>query len=188
MLSYHEITALTVGGEGPFAFPSINAALEYVRELRRIGVAQPIAIRLTDDTYTLKSTLRIDSGVTGITIEPAGNKRVTILGGVEITGFEWDTYNGAKCLSAPLPDVCKAEDGGANFTDFYVNGARASFTRYPAEGYFYAEDVENHEGQLFSGSKWFIAAEGDIRDFKNIGRAQISFCHYWIDEHTPLES
>ena len=96
MLSYHEITALTVGGEGPFAFPSINAALEYVRELRRIGVAQPIAIRLTDDTYTLKSTLRIDSGVTGITIEPAGNKRVTILGGVEITGFGWDTYNGAK--------------------------------------------------------------------------------------------
>jgi len=188
MLSYHEITALTVGGEGPFAFPSIGAALEYVRELRRIGVAQPIAIRLTDDTYTLKSTLRIDSGITGVTIEPAGGKRVTILGGVEITGFEWDTYNGAKCLSAPLPDVCKAEDGGANFTDFYVNGARASFTRYPAEGYFYAEDVENHEGQLFSGSKWFIAAEGDIRDFKNIGRAQISFCHYWIDEHTPLES
>ena len=96
--------------------------------------------------------------------------------------------NGAKCLSAPLPDACKAEDGGANFTDFYVNGARAAFTRYPAEGYFYAEDVENHEGQLFSGSQWFIAAEGDIRDFKNIGRAQISFCHYWIDEHTPLES
>jgi len=30
MLSYHDITALTVGGEGPFAFSSIKEALEYV--------------------------------------------------------------------------------------------------------------------------------------------------------------
>ncbi len=188
MLSYHEITALYVGGSEPYSFPSIGAALEYVRELRRIGVGQPIAIRLTADTYSLTSPLRIDSGITGVTIEPAGDRRVTILGGVEITGFEWDTYNGAKCLSAPLPDACKNANGGCNFTDLYVNGNRASFTRYPAEGYLYPEDVENHEGQLFSGSKWFIAEEGDIKDFHNIERVQISFCHYWIDEHTPIES
>lgn len=188
MLSYHEITALYVGGSDPYSFPSIPAALDFVRELRRIGVGQPIAVRLTADTYSLSSPLRIDSGVSDVTIEPAGDKRVTILGGVEITGFDWDTYNGVKCLSAPLPDVCKNEKGECNFTDLYVNGSRASFTRYPAEGYLYPEDVENHEGQLFSGSGWFIAEDGDIKDFRNIDRVQISFCHYWIDEHTPIES
>ncbi len=188
MISYHEITALYVGGNDAYSFPSIPAALDYVRELRRIGVGQPIAIRLTADTVSLSAPIRIDSGVTGITIEPAAGKRTTVLGGVEITGFAWDTYNGVKCLSAPLPAVCMDKNGVCNFTDFYVNGERAAFTRYPAEGYLYPEDVENHEGQLFSGSKWFIAEEGDIKDFRNIERVQISFCHYWIDEHTPIES
>ena len=188
MLSYHEITALYVGGSNPYSFPTIAAALEYVRELRRIGVGQPVSIRLTSDTYSLSAPITIDSGISDVTIEPFGDRRVSILGGVELTGFEWDTYNGKRCLSAPLPDVCRAADGGCAFTDLYVNGSRASFTRYPAEGYLYPEDVENHEGQLFSGSKWFTAAEGDIRDFKNIDRVQISFCHYWIDEHTPIDS
>ena len=188
MLSYHEITAINVGGQGAYAFPSITEALDYVRGLRRIGVGQPIAIRLTDDMYTLDAPICIDSSITGITIEPAGDKRVTILGGIEITGFAWDTYNGAKCLSAPLPDICKAEDGGANFTDLYVNGTRASYTRYPEKGYLYPEAVENNENKLGSTSKWFIAEEGDIRDFKNIDRVQLSFCHYWVDEHTPIES
>ena len=33
-------------------------------------------------------------------------------------------------------------------------------TRYPEEWYLYPVDVENKEGQLFSGSHWFIAAPG----------------------------
>ncbi len=188
MLSYHEVSALYVGGDGAYSFPTIAHALDYVRELRRVGVGQPISIRLVGDLYTLSEPITVRNGITGVTIEPAGNRRVKIIGGVPITGFQWDVYNEVKCLSAPLPVSCMDENGECNFTDFYINGERAAFTRYPAEGYLYPESVENNEGQLFSGSKWFIAHEGDIRSFRNLGRVQISFCHYWIDEHTPMES
>ncbi len=188
MLSFHEISSVYVGGDHPFTFPTIQAALDYIAELRRCGVAQPISIRLTEAETFLTSPICVGNNVTAVTIEPDGSRRAAIYGGVAITDFGWDTYNGVRCLSAPLPDVCKDENGVCNFTDFYVNGERAALTRYPAEGHLCAEDVENHEGQLFSSSKWFIAREGDFKEFRNMSRVQISYCHYWVDEHTPLGS
>ncbi|MBQ2724277.1 MAG: right-handed parallel beta-helix repeat-containing protein [Clostridia bacterium] len=195
MIAFNEITSLYVSqtgcdnqsGSEPVScstgapFSSIEAALSYVRELRRIGVGQPISIRLAAGEYPISRTIVIDQDVTGITIEPDGDAKVKLIGGRRIEGFRWDEYRGVKCLSADLGGEC-------DFTDFYVNGERAKLTRYPAEGYLYPDDVENHEGQLFSGSRWFIAQEGDIKDFANIERVQISFCHYWIDEHTPIRS
>lgn len=169
--------------EGGAPFPDIPAALSYVRELRRIGVNQPVSVRLLPGLHCLSSTIRLDPGVYGVTIEPYGSgEDVRLIGGVRVTGWRQDKFNGVPCLSAPVP-----EGIGSDFTDFYVNGTRAKLTRYPAEGWLYADDVENHDGQLFSSSKWFIAREGDIRDFRNMERIQLSFCHYWIDEHTPIE-
>ncbi len=189
MIPYNELTALYVAPTGASApppdrepvFPSIDAALAFVKGLRRVGVDQPLSIRLGAGTHRLYGPVRIDGDVTGITVEPDGDAEVRLIGGKKIENWERGTYNGAPCFSAPLP-------GGCDFTDLYVNGERAKLTRYPAEGWLYADDVENHDGQLFSSSKWFIAREGDFKDFKNIDRVQISFCHYWIDEHTPLES
>ena len=194
MIAYNEITTLFVspnGGSGTSGtertsssasapLPSLEAAFSMIAGLRRVGVGQPITVRLLDGIHTLSRTVKIGPAVTRVTVEPDPGANVRVIGGLKIDGWEWDTYNGVKCLSAPLP-------GAADFTDFYVSGERAKLTRYPEEGWLYPEDVENHEGQLFSSSKWFIAREGDIRDFKNIDRVQISFCHYWIDEHTPIE-
>lgn len=177
MLTYSSVTTLRV----PLEFPTMEAALNEVRRLRAEGALQPLSIQLDGGLYPLSDTIVIDESITRVTIEPHGQDDVTILGGIQLTGFVRDEYNGHRCLSAPLPFDC-------DFTDFYVNGKRASLTRYPAEGYLYADDVENHEGQQFSSSKWFIAAEGDIKEFRNMDRVQISFCHYWIDEHTPMES
>ncbi|MBQ4193128.1 MAG: hypothetical protein II650_02630, partial [Clostridia bacterium] len=195
MIAYNEITTLFVSPSGgdpmsgtertPSAagapFPSLDAALSFIAGLRRVGVGQPITVRLLEGIHCLSHTVKIGPAVTRVTIEPDAGADVRLIGGLKVDGWAWDEYNGAKCLSAPLP--CEAD-----FTDFYVNGTRAKLTRYPEEGWLYPEDVENHEGQLFSSSKWFIAREGDIRDFRNIDRVQISFCHYWIDEHTPMES
>ncbi|MBO4219357.1 MAG: right-handed parallel beta-helix repeat-containing protein [Clostridia bacterium] len=195
MISYNEITSLFVsplGGSetsgterGPCAsgspFPSLRSAFEFVKELRRSGICQPISIRLADGLYCLDSTLLLGPGLNGITVEPDRGGNARIIGGVKIDGWRWDEYNGAKCLSAP---VC----GLSDFSDFFVNGRRARMTRYPENGWLYAEDVENRSLEPFSSSKWFIAREGDFRDFRNIDRIQISFCHFWVDEHTPIES
>ena len=171
-----EPDTLTVGEGGDYA--SLTDALDAVRELRASGDMTQRVIRLADGDWFLEETVVIDEGIPNLTIESNGGAR--LIGGYRVTDFEWDEFNGVKCLSAPVRN--------GDFTDFYVNGERASLTRCPTEGFLYTEDIENHGGELGSSSKWFTAAEGDIRDFRNFERIQITFLHYWIDEHTPIES
>ena len=153
MIPYNELTALYVAPTGAPApsdrepvFPNLDAALSFVKGLRRVGVDQPLSIRLCGGTHRLSGTVRIDGDITGITLEPDGDANVRLIGGKKIEDWTRDTYNGVPCFSAPLP-------GGCDFTDLYVNGERAKLTRYPAAGWLYADDVENHDGQLFSSSK-----------------------------------
>ena len=195
MISYNEITSLFVSpnsgsetggterrpGASGSPFPSLRSAFAFVKELRRSGISQPISVRLDDGLYFLDSTLCLGPGLNGITVEPDRGGNVRIIGGRQIKDWNWDRYNGARCLSAHVGDL-------PDFSDFFVNGSRAKMTRYPETGWLYAEDVENRCLEPFSSSKWFTAREGDFRDFKNIDRIQISFCHFWSDEHTPIES
>lgn len=163
----------------------VNAALARIAKIRSDGAGQPITIELAAGDYFLPDTIRIGAETCAVTLEPAAGARVRFFGGVRVTGFVPDTYNGTPCLSAPIP---KAADGSyLTFSDFYVNGTRADYTRYPEEGYLYPVDVENKEGQLFSGSHWFIAAPGDFpTGMKNPSQVIVSYCHYWIDEHSPI--
>ena len=208
MIPYNEITTLYVAPTDPAAaadgmngtepeacaagapFPDIPAAFSYIRELRRIGVGQPITVKLLPGLHCLSSTVVVDPGVSGVTLESAVPGEARIIGGVRADGWQWDTYNGVRCLSAPIPAAAlnPGTRDGIDFTDLYVNGTRAKLTRYPAEGWLYADDVENHSGQLFAPSKWFVAKEGDFPNFRNMERVQISYCHYWIDEHSPIKS
>lgn len=165
--------------------PELHAALAEVAKIRAAGAGQPITIQLTDGDYYLSDTIRIGAEVSAVTIEPEHDGKVRIIGGVRVTDFVEDTYNGTACLSAPIP---KAADGSfLKASDLYINGTRADYTRYPEEGYLYPTDVENKEGQLFSGSHWFIAAPGDFpTGMKNPEQVIVSYCHYWIDEHSPI--
>ncbi len=161
-------------------YATLREAVAAAKEQRKNGYAGDLTVTLAPGDYFEEKTIYLDSDLSGLTIEsdPSGDARV--IGGYRVEGFAWDEFNGVKCLSAPVRD----ED----FSDFYVNGERASMTRYPQEGYFYMEDVENHAGNLGSSSKWFIAAEGDIGEFRNFGKIVVSFLHLWVDEHTTIES
>ena len=137
MISYNEITTLFVAPEGysgktdrdsgtepqaceagaPFAL--IEDAFRRIRELRRVGVEQPITVALLPGTHVLRNTLSVDGGLRGVTVEPWKNGDVRLIGGVRVTDWQPDTFNGAPCLSAPLP--AEALTGGApdgiEFTD-----------------------------------------------------------------------
>ncbi len=164
------------------AFPlrSIREALSRVASLRRVGVDQPITIRLAAGEYDLDAPLMFDENVYAVTLEGDAAGETLISGGRRITGWKPDTFNGVGCLSAEIADC------NWKFTDLYINGRRAVLPRYPEEGCLYPEDVEVHSTRLGDGSHWFIAQEGDIRDFRNFEDCLISFNHYWIDEHTPI--
>ena len=181
-------------GNGPL--PSIEEALEKVYQLRCAGGRQPIRIVLLDEEYYLRKPVFLEyekllpryqenDSLLDILFESYGSKRCRIVGGKRIEGFRHDTFQGYPCFSAELPEV---RDGGWNFTDLYVDGERAKLTRYPKTGTLRCVDTENPGYDLHLHSKWFLAKKEDLEKLSGIEDAIVSYYHYWVDEHSPVES
>lgn len=165
---------------------TIEKALEIVKELRRFGADQPITIKLVDDEYVVDKPIVIDSDVYAVTFE--AENETTVSGGIKLTDFKQDTFNSQTCVSA---DVAELLDKGIWFTDFYVNKKRASMTRYPEKGYLLPREVEDDGYTMRSSSKWFVPQKEDfgvLSKSENLEDAVISYNHWWIDEHSPIES
>ena len=177
-------------GNGPFK--TMDRALKLIRQMRLTGVDKPLTIELVDDYY-LSAPLSLTNGLRRLTIESYGARK-RIIGGVRIEGWRNDTFRGVPCFSAKLPEKQNGEPW--QFTDLFVNGKRAKTTRYPKEGMLYLVDTEEQirsgihtHGDHFSGnSKWFIVHPEDLADLEQIEAATINYYHYWIDEHSPIES
>lgn len=175
---------------GPVA--TLAQAFSMIGQFRRDGIPQPFTIRLMDEIVSLDQTLYIgpreddrysELAPSLVTVEPFGDQPVTILGGRVIGPWEEAVFQGVSCLVADVPLV---KEGKEDFTDLYVNGHRAAYTRYPEKGFLNPEDVENHSTVLTSPSSWFIAKPGDLPQGDALKHAFISFGHYWIDEHTAI--
>lgn len=165
---------------------SIEKALAKVQEMRFFGCMQPVTIKILDEEYNVTKPIIIGNDVFGVTIEPY--TKTLISGGMKIENFKKDTFNGTECFSAYIPEIAEQ---GLWFTDFYVDSEHAQFTKYPKEGTLTPESVDDNNKALFTHSKWFIADKKDlevIKTFKNFNDCFISYNHYWIDEHTPIES
>ena len=161
---------------------TIEKALEKVAKMRLAQAIQPVTVKILDEEYTVDKTIVIEDDVSSVTIEPL--TKTLVSGGVKLSGFKDDIFNGVKCFSTSVPE-------GLSFTDFYVDGARAQFTRYPETGCLKPKSVENDSSELHASSKWFIADRSDldaIKNFQNFDDCFISYNHYWVDEHTPIES
>ena len=169
--------------QGPLK--TIENALWQVARMRSAGFGQPITIAILDEIYTLDKTIEIDNKVNLVTIK--GMNNTIINGGIKIEGFKDDTFNGVKCFSAEVPQVKE----GFWFTDLYVDGIRADFTHLPKTGVFEPVSVDDDSTELHTHCKWFIAKPEDAKLFaglKNFTDCFISYNHYWVDEHTPVES
>ena len=163
----------------------IERAFDFVRQMRRAGYRQPITIRIVDEEYTLKEPVVIDGDLEGITIAP--QTKTLISGGRRVTNFVWDTFHGVKCLSAEIPEL----SDGVWYTDFYVDGQRADLTRYPESGTLDPAEVENNDTAINTHITWFQPKKEDfdvISRFRNQQDCIISYHHYWIDEHSQIQS
>ena len=171
---------------------SFERALDVIDNYRKEGKKHPMEIVLMDDYYVTKTIeINSDRDINAITITSFGNKRARIIGGRKLCSWVEDEFNGSKCLSCATDFV----DNSEFFTDLYVNGNRAKVTRYPdGDGLLTALEVENGARvrnewtDLGLGSKWFVAKKEDLEHIENIEDAIISYYHYWIDEHSPVES
>lgn len=189
---YNKITSVYVTENpecgGSPSFCNLDEALEYVANIRSNGALQPISVRLCDSEYTLARPIEINEKMCDITIEPNDPEAsVLISAGRRICGFEKTVFNDIECFGAYIPEV---KDGSWEFTDLYVDGCRADYTRYPENGVLEVEDIENHSDELGAGSSWVIAKREDMEPLLSCGfdGAIMSFCHFWIDEHTPIKS
>ncbi|MCL1792356.1 MAG: hypothetical protein FWG34_00645 [Oscillospiraceae bacterium] len=191
MGSYNKISTFYVG-KAKFpadaeVFGSLGQAFSEIAELRRSGVNQPITVKLAAGEYFFGSAMEIKNNLTAVTVEPFGNAEAVISGGKLLKGFEKSSFNGVECFALAIPEV---KDGSWKFTDLYVDGKRADLTRFPEKGFFSFLSCENKETHLFDSSKWITVDPGDLACIsdKSLENAVISYCHYWIDEHSPIES
>lgn len=173
-------------GNGPLK--TVECALEKIAQFRAAGKERPYVISLTEDYY-LSHPIEIKNGAKRITVESFGGKK-RIIGGRNIENWTYGTFNGVPCLVATLPE---REDGGVwDFTDLYINGRRGLVTRYPKAGTLRITGSENpidDPWDLCSAhSKWIIVKPEDLAGIDNVTDAILNYFHYWIDEHSPIES
>ena len=172
-------------GNGPYR--TLERAIQSAKIVRQSGMEQSITIALLDDYFT--STPITIAGIDKLTVESYGIRR-RIVGGVRISGWQESEFNGTKCYCAPVPKgIC------ANFTDLFVNGERAQITRFPKEGKLKILDADaamtgshKHSDHALSSSKWFRFDRDSLSSLQNIEEAHIHYSHYWVDEHSPIES
>lgn len=186
----------TVFGEGPVK--TLERVLDIIYNMRAGGAMQPLTVKVMGD-YFLEETFNLgfkysrtwfDHGTpfNNITFE-GFDGRSKIIGGKRLTGFKKDVFNGTPCVSLHIPEV---KTGEWKFTDLYVNGKRASLTRYPESGNLKAVSTEgnpkHHVDDIHKTSKWFTAHKEDLENIENVEDCIVSYYHYWIDEHSPVES
>ncbi len=162
-----------------------EARLTELVALRMDGWVQPVTLRLRGGEYILRRTIKIGSSHGRLTVEPWPGETVTLCGGRKIDGFSKTVFHGVECFGAYLPEV---QNGSWNFTDLYVDGLRADLTRYPEQGELKIREAENQGTGLWDSSSWFRANPEDLAGVENIEDCIVSFCHFWIDEHSPVKS
>ncbi|MBQ9545275.1 MAG: hypothetical protein IJV00_09125, partial [Clostridia bacterium] len=159
---------------------TLRRAVNAIGELRASGDLCPVRIVLLGDVF-LDSTLVID--VPGVTIDCRSHR---IAGGIALTDWEQDLLDGKKCVSCALPEKCR------DFSDLWVDSRRAAAPRFPAKGYLEAARTENDvtggSPALYDGPGWFEVKPGDLDGADISDETCVNFVHYWIDEHTPIES
>ena len=195
MLSYRDCNTLYISPNGngdgktkDAPLSSIQGALELLEQMRGGGMLQPITLKLMAGSYSLSQPLFFRPTMSNVTVEPFGDGPVLISGGKKITGFSKTIFQGTPCFGAYIKEV---QDGTWQFTDLYVDGLRADKTRLPSVGYFHMKETENPSTVLFASSKWFQAEEADLAQFQSLyafADTIVSFNHYWIDEHTPVDA
>lgn len=183
-------------GDGPLA--GIETALEMIGGLRLSGDRRPMTVAFCSD-YTLEKpislwhdngflTAKTDARLDAVTFTSYGRRR-RLSGAAQLTDWKPAVFNGVACLACSAPRI---RGEAVVFTDLYVNGRRAGLPCFPADGsVLRAKETEQDGGDgwaITETSRWFIAKREDLEGIDGIENAIVSFYHYWVDEHSPVES
>ena len=178
--------------DGPKA--SLEGALKSYAILKRGGrVDGEAAIRIRAGRYFLNQPMCIGPEHSGpLTISSFEGEDVIFDGGSVITGWRHAKLNGVAVWEAEVAGLLESR---GRFRQLFVNGRRAPPCRLPKKGFYWMENVEGLDPNdnlggvtLFTGQDRFIAAEGDLRAWRNLGDVEAVILYFWITDRIPLVS
>jgi len=173
--------------DGPLA--TIEGARRKVRAMKESGrLPGPITVWIREGRYAVTAPLTFtpeDSAP--VTYAAFPREHPVIDGGRKIEGWKTEKLGGQAVWVAEIPEVAA---GKWNFRQLFVNGSSRPRARLPKTGEFRIEEVPETRpaAQLFDGAWGFRFAEGDIRNWKNLGDVEIVVMHLWIEERMPIAS
>lgn len=186
MREYGKITTIFVGNSEQKAQSGITAntigeALKLCEDIRARGEKQPLTVKIFAGVYELSDTLKITPEITGVSIETFSGKSDVIISGAKAVKGKECVFNGTDCLCFDNPDKA---------SDFYTDSGRKFSTRFPESGYLKFKGAENNGIMFDDISKWVLLNPDDVKDLsaEEIESATLNFLHYWVDEHTGIES
>lgn len=184
-------------GQAVGPIQTIERGLAKIAELRAAGDLRPMRISLVDD-YIVESPILISDDTPGHLFYKGVNadnfvfdshgERKAFIGGKRLTGWKKDVFNGLDCYSVKLEK--DAEGKYPEFTDLFINGKRADYTRFPTDGSLLTAiktEVDGKE-EYRASSKWYIATKDAYKGLKGEKNALITYWHCWIHEQNPVEN
>ena len=184
------------GTDGPLA--TVKGAQERIRNLKytprhlatphtTAGVSGPVLVWLRGGRYPISEPIVFtpeDSAP--VTYAAYPGEEPVIDGGVRVTGWRTEELNGRRVWITDLPEVAA---GTWSFRQLFVNGERRRRPRLPRKGLYRMDDVPGMPlpaGWGGGGYTQFVAAEGDVTPFRNLGDVEVVYVHFWIEERSPI--
>jgi hypothetical protein len=184
------------GTDGPLA--TFTGARDRMRAIRtcqynpRVGeIAQrldgSVTFHVREGVYPVDAPIEfIPTDSYPMTFRAYGEEKPVIDGGCQITDWEESELNGCACWVADLPEV---RAGKWSCRQLFVNGRRAPRPRFPREGLYRmagAPGMPASAGWGKGGYTRFVAAEGDVQEFRNLSEVEVVYLHFWIEERSPI--
>ena len=161
---------------------SLEEAVKACVDLRKSGNYQPLTVKIASGEYALNRELIFTPELFSVCFEAlSGNADDVIISGAERIVGKKSVFNGKSCLSVSLPK---------GVSDLFVGEKRVYPTRFPEKGFLDFAGAENEGTMLDDVSKWVKLRPADVEELsaKDVEGATLNFLHYWVDEHTAVES
>ncbi len=168
---------------------TILAARDQLRLLHNRGAMRGgETVWLAGGTYPVRKPLEFDyRDPANVTYSAIPGQTPVLDGGERIRGFEEISVNGVSCWVA---DVALLVERHGPWKSLFVDGVRATCSRYPREGWLWMESVPgiDLEAGLFDGTNSFVAKPGDLDNIPDLLDAEVVVAHFWIEERMPVAS
>lgn len=169
-------------GESGNIVGSLEEAVKACADLRRNGNYQPLTVKIASGEYPLNRELIFTPELFSVCFESLSGKAddVIIIGAEKAFGKK-DVFCGKSCLSVAIPK---------GVSDLFIGEKRVYPTRFPENGYLDFAGAENEGIMLDDISKWVKLRVDDVKELseEDVKNATLDFLHYWVDEHTAVES